>query len=304
MQRLARLVERVAPTDDPVLVVGESGTGKELVAAAIQRQSRRAAAPFVTVNCAAVAETLLESELFGHEKGAFSGAEERRLGFFEIAEGGTIFLDEIGDMPLSMQPKLLRVLQSGEFRRVGGNKTLFADVRVLAATNMSLPDSVRDGRFREDLMHRINTFTIEVPPLRDRLGDIDELVELFLRELGAKGPRLGSDAMELLRAYPWPGNVRELRNVVRRAAVLTDGAEIEPCDLPSHILARQEPSPSPDSPSFDPSLSLAEVEKIHVLAMLEECGGNKTKAARRLGVAVKTLYNKLEAWQESSPGED
>ncbi|MDK2972250.1 MAG: two-component system, NtrC family, response regulator HydG [Candidatus Sumerlaeota bacterium] len=300
MQRLRTLIERVGPTEEPVLIIGESGTGKELVAQEIYERSTRAGKPFLTVNCAAVAETLLESELFGHEKGSFSGAEERRLGFFELADGGTLFLDEIGDMPLSMQPKLLRVLQSGEFRRVGGSKSLNADVRVIAATNKDLHDEVREGTFREDLMHRINTIVIESPPLRKRPEDIDELIAFFMAEVrGSTKSHFGGDALALMRAYPWPGNVRELRNVVRRALILSDNEVFEPADLPPHILRDAAPSESPadevDATALL-SLSLAEVERRHILAVLRDCGGNKTAAARRLGISTKTLYNKFEAW--------
>lgn len=310
MQRLRDMIRRVSPSDEPVLVIGESGTGKELIAREIQTGSPRAQKPFITVNCAAVAESLLESELFGHEKGAFSGAIDRRLGFFELAHEGTIFLDEIGDMPLSMQPKLLRVLQSGEFRRVGGGRVLHADVRVIAATNRPLHEEVRAGRFREDLFHRINTIQLESPPLRERTPDLEELIDSFLDEVGGRGQerhRLSPEALVVLRGYAWPGNVRELRNVIRRAVILAERPLIEVEDLPRHIReevrARQEggvPLPvagregaAATNPLDQP---LEEVERRHILAVLRDSNGNKTHAARRLGVSVKTLYNKLEAW--------
>jgi len=305
--RMRSVIARVAPTEEPVLIVGESGTGKELIAKEIVDASRRASRPFLTVNCAAVAETLLESELFGHEKGAFSGAEERRLGFFELAHEGTVFLDEIGDMPLTMQPKLLRVLQSGEFRRVGGNRALHADVRIIAATNKSLAEEVAEGRFREDLMHRVNTIVLEAPPLRDRPEDLDVLTAYFVSEMeeGSKR-RFGDAAIGRMRSYPWPGNIRELRNVVRRALILSDRQVLEPEDLPQHIAqavvvqagAFAEPTTNPLQ------LPLAEVEKRHILAVLADSAGNKTAAARRLGISTKTLYNKFEAWgmlEDSGP---
>ncbi|MCB2154081.1 sigma-54 dependent transcriptional regulator [bacterium] len=306
MACLRRMIGKVAGFDESVLIIGESGTGKELIARMIQQQSNRAKAAYLTVNCAAVSETLLESELFGHEKGAFTGAEERRLGFFEIADGGTLFLDEIGDMPISMQPKLLRVLQSGEFRRVGGNKALHADVRVIAATNKSLIDEVREGRFREDLMHRVNTITLDAPPLRERIEDLNELIELFSKELGEEyvGRPFGKETLDILRNYAWPGNVRELRNVVRRALILSESDEIQPEDLPRHL--RQMVKPADENTEayvFDSNMTIADLEKRHILAMLDDCGGNKTQAARKLGVSVKTLYNKLEAWQSDDEAE-
>lgn len=308
MERLRQLIERVAPTDEPVLIVGESGTGKELIAREIVGRSLRAQAPFLTVNCAAVTETLLESELFGHEKGAFSGAQERRLGFFELAHEGTLFLDEIGDMPLTMQPKLLRVLQSGEFRRVGGGKTLTANVRIIAATNKNLHDEIREGRFREDLMHRVNTLVLEAPALRDRVSDLEDLIAYFLAELPKQsGRRFAPDAMEILAKYSWPGNIRELRNVVRRATILSDDATFGVADLPPKIVRDVSipPPAEPLSAVSEMDLTLSEVERRHILAMLAECGGNKTAAARRLGVSTKTLYNKFEAWgMETSPSPD
>jgi DNA-binding NtrC family response regulator len=298
MRRLRRMIEKVAPTDETVLIMGESGAGKELVARELQLRGPRSAKPFITVNCAAVTETLLESELFGHEKGAFSGATERRLGFFELADGGTIFLDEIGDMPLSMQPKLLRALQSGEVRRVGSGKTLTVDVRVIAATNRSLADEVREGNFREDLMHRINAIVLEVPALRERAEDIETLAKRFLEEVAAGRPlEFAPETLEALRAHRWPGNVRELRNAIRRAAILAEEAVIEPGDLPPTVLSRGD-SIGPALPAgTDPrDMTLAELERRHIISVLDLCAGNKTQAAKKLGISVKTLYNKFEAW--------
>jgi DNA-binding NtrC family response regulator len=302
LRRLLDLAARIAATDEPVLLKGESGTGKEVIAHHIQRRSRRAPGPFIAVNCAAVSSTLLESELFGHEKGAFSGAVDRRIGFFEMADGGTIFLDEIGDMAPGMQAKLLRVLQSGEFWRVGGSRPLQTNVRVVAATNRDLEDLIRAGDFREDLHFRINTITLTIPPLRERREDIALLARHFLAEVPARasGTTFGAEALEALDAYAWPGNVRELRNVVRRAALLAEGPEIEVGDL---MLPAAAPRPSPDLPQQAPDLSrpLEEVERDYILAVLSECGGNKAKAARVLGIAVKTIYNKLEAWGLGGP---
>lgn len=314
MQALRRLIERVAPTSEPVLIVGESGIGKELVAQELQALGPRARKPFLTVNCAAVTDTLLESELFGHEKGAFSGAAERRLGYFELADGGTIFLDEIGDMPHAMQAKLLRVLQSGEVRRVGGTRTMNVDVRVIAATNKPLAEEIAAGRFREDLHHRINTIVIEVPPLRERAGDIGELCQHFLREIVpgvAERPRFSGEAMAALLRYEWPGNVRELRNVVRRAVILREGDVMELESLPPHIRGAGAPvgaatvaqaggtgdSPQPvGPPGGEPIATLEDVERRHILAVLKAHNGSKTAAARALGISVRTLYNKFEAW--------
>jgi two-component system response regulator AtoC len=327
MQAVRRMIERVAPTEEPVLIVGESGIGKELVAQELQSLSARAKEPFLTVNCAAVTDTLLESELFGHEKGAFSGAVDRRLGYFELANGGTIFLDEIGDMPLTMQAKLLRVLQSGEVRRVGGSKTINVNVRVIAATNKPLAEEIGAGNFREDLFHRINTIVIEVPPLRDRLDDLEVLCKLFLQEMVPSPqdrPAFSEDAIAAMHRYEWPGNVRELRNVVRRAVILREGSQIEIDSLPSHIVRRgrgtipsdaaspgppmarpdHEDSASPRAEAVAPtapapaetSLALDEVERRHILAVLKANGGSKAAAARSLGISVRTLYNKFEAW--------
>ncbi len=297
MRRALAMVAKVAGTDEPVLIAGESGVGKELFAHEIRRLGSRASGPFIAVNCAAISATLLESELFGHEKGSFSGATERRIGFFEMADKGTIFLDEIGDMALDMQAKLLRVLQSGEYWRVGGARALRADVRLVAATNRDLHAACAAGRFREDLLYRINTIVIEVPPLRDRPED----VALLARHFAAQARRTGGPAgitpaaLDALRGHLWPGNVRELRNAIRRAAILCEGANIDLADLPPAIF-RDAPSDARQEAPVDASLTLEEVEKRHILGVLKANGGNKAKAARSLGVAVKTIYNKLESW--------
>ena len=295
MRALKEMVSRIGASDETVLVMGESGTGKELVARAIWQSSPRRHQPFIAVNCAAVAETLLESELFGHEKGAFSGAERRRTGMFELATRGTLLLDEIGEMPPAMQAKLLRVLQSGEVRRVGGAEVFHVDVRVIASTNRLMSEEVKTGRFREDLYHRINTLEIEVPPLRERNGDLPLLVEHVLESIARRpsGRRLtlSPGALDMLRQYAWPGNVRELENVIKRAAVLCAGGCIDPGDLPASLgLA------AAGEGSEEPAITLAEVERRHLLKMLQQNQGNKMKTARMLGITTKTLYNKLEAY--------
>jgi two-component system response regulator HydG len=251
MQRLFRLVTRAAESDTTVLVTGESGVGKELVARAIHQLSRRRERPFVTVSCAALPEQLLESELFGHERGAFTGAVKTRIGRFEQAEGGTIFLDEVGDMSPEMQTKLLRVLEERRFERVGGAETIAVDLRVVAATNVELPRAIAEGRFREDLYYRLNVVEVTPPPLRERAGDLPLLCELFLAEKsaeqGVKPKRLSAAAMALLTAYAFPGNVRELENVIARALVFAEGDEIQPADLPLPTATRALPPPSLDA---------------------------------------------------------
>lgn len=294
MQKVRTLIERVAPTGSTVLILGETGTGKELVARSLHEQSSRADMPFVAVNCGALPETLIESELFGHRKGAFTGAEEHRVGLFEVAHGGTIFLDEIGELPKAMQAKLLRVLESGEIRRVGENKPVMTDVRVVCATHRDLPGMVAAGDFREDLMYRVNTFEITLPPLRERLDDIPELARHLLsrHRRSAKEAELGiaEDAIAALRSHVWPGNVRELANVIEHATILCDDGIIRREHLPQRFdtrqlvgAARQKPGPM--------SLRDMEIEAIH--DALERHGGNKPRAADELGISLKTLYNKL-----------
>ena len=292
MQRVFHLMEKVAPTDTSVLVVGENGTGKELIARAIHARSRRKDKPFVAVNCAAIPPNLVESELFGYEKGAFTGAQETTVGKFDVADGGTLFLDEIGDMPLDMQVKILRALQERKFYRVGGKKEISVNIRVLSATNRDLSQAIEDGTFREDLYFRLAVVTIQVPPLRDRGDDILEIAESFL---GAQPITMTKAAKDCLLNYVWPGNIRELRNVLEQAAILGDGKRITPSDLPVHIgktgrrkmLFRLKP--------------LADVEKQYITRVLEETEGNKAKAAGILGISRETLYQKLRLYGKEGP---
>ena len=294
MKKVYSLIEKVAATDSTVLILGESGTGKELVATTIHYQSRRKDKPLIKVNCAALPEALIESELFGHEKGAFTGAIRRKPGRFELAHGGTIFLDEIGDVPLSTQTRLLRVIQEKTFERVGGTDTLNIDVRVLAATNRNLEEEVKAGRFREDLYYRLNVIPVVLPPLRERREDVPALVDFALgkcRNRIAKTVRFSKDAMNALLQYDYPGNVRELENIVERGATLSASDVIEKDDLPSVIFKRTE---------SQGSLSLAEAvaaaEKEHVIRMLAATQGNKTKAADLLGISRKTLWEKMNTY--------
>jgi len=290
LRDVRRLIERVAPTDKPVLIQGETGAGKELVARAVQRHSRRADRPFVAVNCAALPEQLIESELFGHEKGAFTGAADAKPGLFEVADGGTLFIDEVGELPGPLQPKLLRVLEDGSLRRVGSAKERRVDVRIVAATNRDLRIEVRERRFREDLWYRINVFPIAVPPLRDRLGDIPLLVRHFLPADWTITP----DAQAALQDYRWPGNVRQLRNVLDRAMILANDRTVTMDDLPSELVddTATTRSPSGVAPLLDSTLET--LERTHVQAILQECGGNKSQAARALGIHRRKLYRLLE----------
>ncbi len=291
MERVRQLIAKVAPTPSTVLVLGETGTGKELVARAVHDQSPRADKPFVAVNCGALPETLIESELFGHRKGAFTGANENRTGLFEVADGGTIFLDEIGELPKAMQAKLLRVLESGEIRRVGDNDSFQVDVRVVCATHRDLDQMVQDGDFREDLMFRINTFEIELPPLRVRISDIALLAEHFFRRFRPGVPSghtiFSQEALDALQQYSWPGNVRELANVVEHAAILADDLPIRRDDLPRHFDSRR------SRPKGLGPMTLRELEQIAIREALQRHEGSKAKAAAELGVSLKTLYNKL-----------
>jgi DNA-binding NtrC family response regulator len=293
-------IRKVAPTESAVLITGESGTGKELVARAIHRNSRRAAGPFVQVNCGALAEGVLESELFGHEKGAFTGAVRRRKGRFELAQGGTLLLDEVGEVPPSTQVKLLRVLQEKTYERVGGEETLRADVRIVAATNRDLRKEVESGGFREDLYYRLHVIPIEMPPLRDRPEDIPLLADFFLarlcRERGHAPVALTPGAKSVLGSYAWPGNVRELENVMERALVLADGPSIDAADLP--LLTKPSPSRLVTLPEGDPPLNdtLQSLERQLILRALARSGGVKAEAARRLGIKESALYYKLEKY--------
>jgi DNA-binding NtrC family response regulator len=299
MERVRTLITKVAPTQSTVLILGETGTGKELVARAVHDQSTRAVEPFVAINCGALPETLIESELFGHRKGAFTGADEHRVGLFEVANGGTIFLDEIGELPKSMQAKLLRVLESREIRRVGENKSLNVDVRVVCATHRDLPEMVADGEFREDLMYRINTFEIFLPPLRDRLDDIPEIAEHLLGRFRGKANsgrlQVTDDALEVLKAHIWPGNVRELANVLEHATILCEHEPITAEFLPAHFNKRQLTGPAINRPG---PISLRDLEMQAIFQALERHGGNKPKAADELGISLKTLYNKLNQASE------
>jgi DNA-binding NtrC family response regulator len=291
MQHVRELIAKVAPTSSTVLILGETGTGKELVARALHESSLRADKPFVPINCGALPETLIESELFGHRKGAFTGADEQRVGLFEVADGGSIFLDEIGELPKSLQAKLLRVLESGEIRRIGDNESLQIDVRVICATHRNLVEMVEDGDFREDLMYRINTFEIHLPPLRLRLDDIAELAEHLYRRFRPgrppHGPLFAPETLHRLRAHTWPGNVRELANVIEHATILCDEPPIQPKHLPQSFGSR-----GVRVPELGP-LSLRELELHAIQQSLDRHAGNKASAAEELGVSLKTLYNKL-----------
>jgi DNA-binding NtrC family response regulator len=296
MTTVLDLVERVAPTDATLLIQGESGTGKEVIARAVHHAGPRAARPFVAVNCGAVPETLLESELFGHMRGAFTGAVASKPGLFEEANGGALFLDEIGEMPAALQVKLLRVLQSGEIRRLGTTQSLTIDVRVLAATHRDLPEMIRQGTFREDLFYRLNVIQLVVPPLRERREDIPALAEHFLERAAEKlkrDLRLSVHAVERLLRYPWPGNVRELENAIERAAILAREATVSPDDLPPHVSAGLNLGPSPDLP---PQITLADVERNHILQTLERFGGNHSSTAEALGIGRTTLWRKLKEY--------
>ena len=299
MLELLEMIGYVAPTEATVLIYGESGTGKELVAEALHANSERRHKPFVKVNCAALAETLLESELFGHEKGAFTGAERRREGKFVQADGGTLFLDEIGDTSQAMQVKLLRVLQEQELQRVGGEETIKVDVRIIAATNRKLEEEVAKNAFREDLYYRLNVVMLTVPPLRDRGEDIPQLVAFFAGKFAEKNrrvlDRITEDCMALLCRYPWPGNVRELENAIERGIILMRGTELTEKSLPLAI-QKQMIREEPPRPGDGEPVSLLDAEKQLVFRTLAETGGNKSEAARRLKITRKTLLNKLNRY--------
>jgi DNA-binding NtrC family response regulator len=301
MRELFDLLGRAAASSLPVLVTGETGTGKELVAKALHDQSGRDA--FVAINCAALPEHLLESELFGHEKGAFTGADRDKTGLFQAAHRGTLFLDEVGELPQALQPKLLRVLESGEVRRVGSTRAQTVDVRVVAATHRDLEALVGDGRFREDLFWRLNVLQLHVPPLRERPADIPLLAEHFLaRGRGAPEPlrpaRVAPEAMAMLVSYGWPGNVRELRNTIERAAVMARGPEIRADDLPPRVRVRGGAAALVTA-AAERSLPLDEVERAYILEILRRSGGKRAAAAEILGMDRKTLYRRLREYGEA-----
>ncbi len=301
MQQLHRLVAQVARTTATVLVTGESGTGKELVARAIHRQGPRRDKPFVAVNPAAIPETLIESEIFGHEKGAFTGAHQRKLGRFELAQGGTLFLDEIGTLRAELQAKLLRVLQEREIERVGGTRSIKIDVRVIAATNADLKDAVRRGVFREDLYYRLNVVPVEVPPLRERAEDVPLLVGHFIRRYARafnKGiDRLSPEALAALQEYRWPGNVRELQNVIERSVVLSEGPVIQLNDLPLDVLLPEHRRKVREADRLPLKSATEDFERQIVLRVLERVKGNQSEAARILGLHRNSLKRMLERWQ-------
>jgi two-component system response regulator AtoC len=311
IREVLAVIARVAVSDSPVLVQGESGTGKELIARSIHLQSRRATRPFVSINCGALPDTLLESELFGHRKGAFSGAIASRIGLFEAANGGTLFLDEIGEMSPAMQVRLLRVLDSGEVRRVGEERVFHVDVRVVAATAKDLSREAADGRFRWDLFYRVSTIVIPVPPLRRRRDDVPHLVQHFLgAPRGGKALRFAPDAMSLLVEYGWPGNIRELRNLIERLQILHEGQEVRGADLPAEFGRRAAATTSPAATAATPPpepgdvlVSLAEVERRHVERVLQATGWNKARAARVLEVDIKTLNKKIRDFKIAHDGE-
>jgi DNA-binding NtrC family response regulator len=299
LQAVLDVVTRVAPSDSPVLITGESGVGKELVAHMLHRLSGRSG-PFVDVSCAALSEGMLESELFGHERSAFAGADERKLGLMELAAGGSLFLDEISELSPKLQGKLLRALEQRSFYRVGGTQKVEVDVRVLAATNSDLGSRVSEGLFRDDLYYRVNAIGIELPPLRDRIVDIPLLARQFLRQFGKTSPpSLAPDAVDLLTRYPWPGNVRELKNVMERAVLLAQGPLIRAAELPLQL-----PGAGGATPMTSPPVSLAELERRHIESVLHNTNWHQGKAASALGISSKTLYRKIREYNFRRPGEE
>ncbi len=296
MRKIYSVIEQAAPTSASVLITGESGTGKELVAQTIHQLSPRSAFPFVAINCAAIPETLLESEIFGHEKGAFTGAADRRQGCFELADRGTLFLDEIGEMTPATQVKLLRVLQERRFRRLGGRTEQTVDVRVIAATNVDPIEAVAKGKLREDLFYRLNVFALTLPPLRDRKEDLPLLIQAFVTEFNTRNQKaiagVDQQAMRMLEAYNWPGNVRELRNVIERATILASGPFIEARHLPPSLLNEPLPQHQPQV-ALAPGTTVEEAERRLIMMTLEHTRDNKTRAAEILGISLKTLHNKL-----------
>jgi two-component system response regulator AtoC len=290
LKDILALIRKVAPTDSPVFIQGESGTGKELVANTVWHHSKRKDTPFIALNCASLSENLIESEIFGHEKGAFTSAYQLKHGLVEVADKGTLFLDEIGEMPVGLQAKLLRFLDSGEFRRVGGNKAMRVDVRLITATNKDLPEMIKAGTFREDLYYRLNVITVTIPPLRERKEDIPALARYFMKKYSVKLSKTVTDftaeALELLGGYHWPGNVRELENVIERAVILCEADKIgaEDLSIPATVT------------ELGTNPSLEEMEKNYILRVLKEANGNQSKASQLLGIDRKTLYLKLKKY--------
>jgi DNA-binding NtrC family response regulator len=302
MKRVFEMIDAVARSRAAVLITGESGTGKELVARAIHYRGPRREGPFEAINCAALPETLFESELFGHEKGAFTNAVRQRRGLFESADGGTLLLDEISEIPPALQAKLLRVLQEREVQRLGSDRKIPIDVRVITTTNRHLPSEIEAGNFRDDLFYRINVVTIDLPPLRDRTPDIPALVEHFIRRYNLENARqvkrVSDGALRLFEQYPWPGNVRELENFIERAIVTASGDVLTPDDFPRELLTG---GPRKQSAGIEPGLSIREMEKQLILTTLESEGGNQTRAADRLGISSRTLRNKLHEYGLKGP---
>ena len=299
IREIFSILDRIIPTSFPVLVQGESGTGKELIARAIHYNGPRSQKPFLTENCSAVPESLLESELFGHVRGSFTGADRTRDGLFQGAHKGTLFLDEIGEMSPALQVKLLRALQDGEIRRVGSDRSIRVDVRIIAATNVDLSEAVKAGRFREDLFYRLNVLPVPVPALRDRREDIPDLVTHFLTSISVpgKGPfTITERALDALTRYGWPGNVRELKNTVERMKILAEGLVVDLNDVPREVLGADSPG---EIGGTDPEVPLADVERRHILNVLRHTEGNKSRAARILGISLRTLYNKLSEYEKA-----
>jgi DNA-binding NtrC family response regulator len=305
MQEVLRLVSQVAPSSASVLITGESGTGKELVARTIHDQSPRSTKPFVAVNCAAIPETLMESEIFGHERGAFTGAMERRAGCFELADGGTLLLDEIGEMPMATQAKLLRVLEDSKVRRLGSKNEISVDVRVLAATNKVPEEAVAKGQLRSDLYYRLNVVQINMPPLRDHVEDLCDLADTLLRDLSRKHGRpvksIDDDVLDAFQRYSWPGNVRELRNTLERAVLIVSGEVLTKEYLPPDF-GRPLSALSDDGLSLRAGLTVAEAERRLIQETLKFTHNNKTRAAEMLGISLKTLHNKLKEYESQSQG--
>jgi DNA-binding NtrC family response regulator len=304
MQEVYRQLTRVARTDATVFLVGESGSGKDLAAQTLHQLSARSSRPFLPLNCGAISPTLIESELFGHERGAFTGAARQHKGYFERSHGGTLFLDEISEMPIELQVKLLRVLETGVLVRIGGDQEVEVDVRVVAATNRDPRQAVDEGKLREDLFYRLSVFPVGMPPLRDREGDVELLARFFLHQLNAdhgSEKSLTDGCLERLAGHRWPGNVRELKNVLHRAFILADDDDIEEVCLPEEIGGRP---PGGGALRFELGASIAEVERELILATLERHGGNKRRSAEVLGISLKTLYNRLNAYREEGDPAD